>query len=484
LEAKKTLDAFLEQGEDALETGAPKANAYEFQSGGVVDMLENLLSKFSKELNDLQKKEVQAVQANSMVVQDLTQQVKQAVREQKDKSVTKTKKLASKAENTGDLQATTELLNVDSKFLADFTASCDAKAAEYKVNQKIRAEELVAVNKALEIVSGGAVSGNINKHLTRLAQTSSTSLGQLRSSLLSPTQQRASRFLQTQAEQLHSAVLSTVAIRAAADPFAKVTKMVQGLITKLQNEASDEAGEKEWCDDELSFSATSRKDKTDEVMTLTADIESLEAKIAKLGDEQTELASQLVELDKTASAATAVRTTEKSQNKVKVADAQAAQTAVAQALAVLRDFYASAASFEQISAPYKGQQGDNNSVLNMLEVIQSDFARLESETQTSEATAATDYESLMSDTNVDKATKTTASVHTEARLAMKTSDLSQRTTSLKESQTQLDASNAYFEKLKPKCIDSGDSYKDRVAKREAEVASMQNALKILSGEDI
>jgi chromosome segregation ATPase len=47
--AKQTIDAFLQQsGEDVegLAVTAPEANGYEFQSSGVVEMLEKLLDKF------------------------------------------------------------------------------------------------------------------------------------------------------------------------------------------------------------------------------------------------------------------------------------------------------------------------------------------------------------------------------------------------------------------------------------------------------
>merc|ERR1719235_1140538 len=51
-EAKKAIDAFLQQTSDDVEVlavSAPEANAYEFQSSGVVEMLEKLLDKFIDE---------------------------------------------------------------------------------------------------------------------------------------------------------------------------------------------------------------------------------------------------------------------------------------------------------------------------------------------------------------------------------------------------------------------------------------------------
>ena len=50
------IDAFLQQDPDeGLAVSAPEANAYEFQSQGVIDMLDKLQSKFEDERTDLLK---------------------------------------------------------------------------------------------------------------------------------------------------------------------------------------------------------------------------------------------------------------------------------------------------------------------------------------------------------------------------------------------------------------------------------------------
>merc|ERR1739848_662847 len=95
-------------------------------------------------------------------------------------------------------------------------------------------------------------------------------------------------------------------------------------------------------------------------------------------------------------------------NTVTIKDAQDAQTAVAQALSVLKEFYAKAAeatSFVQepeiFDEPYKGMQSENGGVLGMIEVIQSDFARLESETSAAETEGQKEYDQLVADSEID-----------------------------------------------------------------------------------
>ena len=51
---------------------------------------------------------------------------------------------------------------------------------------------------------------------------------------------------------LGSRVLSALAVRVEADPFAKVKKMIKDLIVKLMEMANEEAAHQGWCDTEFS----------------------------------------------------------------------------------------------------------------------------------------------------------------------------------------------------------------------------------------
>merc|ERR1711972_930141 len=385
----------------------------------------------------------------------------------------------------------TTTMEADKKYLADLTATCEQKASDFESRQQLRAEEIVAIEKAIEIILSSAVSGNAEKHLPKLLQKSATALGQFMSASHSPAQAQVAEYLREKGQRLNSRVLSALAVRVADDPFKKVKKMIKELITRLMEEANEEAEHKGWCDTELSTNEQTRKEKTEAVETLHAEIDQLEASIAKLTEDIADLTKAVAELDAAMAKATKLRTEEKAKNTETISDSQEAQTAVAQALTVLKEFYAKAAEAtafvqqpEIFDSPYKGMQAENGGVVGMLEVIESDFARLEADTKAAEASAQKEYDTFMTDSKVDKESKTKDIEHKTAKKQDETQALTTKNADLEGTQKELDAALAYFDKLKPSCVDAGVSYEDRVARRKEEIESLQEALRILNGEDI
>merc|ERR1712029_1088522 len=121
----------------------------------------------------------------------------------------KAKKLQMKADAEGDLSDTTATKEADEKYLSDLTATCEMKATDFESRQQLRAEEIEAIQKAIEIISGDAVSGSAAKHLPSMLQTKHTSaLAQLRADSGSQAQVRAAEYLRDQGERLNSRVLS------------------------------------------------------------------------------------------------------------------------------------------------------------------------------------------------------------------------------------------------------------------------------------
>jgi len=501
--AKVMIESFLAMRSDASEeAGQPEANAYEFQSGSVISMLEKLKADFSAQLLALEKEEMNSKANYEVLAQTLTDNIAYAKKSVAKKTATKAARLESAASDKGDKETAITVKADDEKTLADNNAACDAQSREFENNQVTRAEEIKAIQKAREILTSDAVKGNAETYLPS-ASMAQTSLAQLRSTINSDekVRQKVIAFLQGRAAKFGSRYLSMVAARAAEDPFLKVKKMIKDLIVRLMEEANSEADQHAYCETEMATNKQTRENKASEVEELTSEIDGLTALSSELSSEIAELAEDMAALQEKRAEATKVRQEEKATNTKTIADAKEGQTAVELATKVLKEFYGNvggsasmlqenlgqslqAQMSEEIKAPYKGMMATSGGIFGMLEVVLSDFARLEAETSTAEDQAVAEYEKFMNESSESLALKETEKKHKEEKKERTDQTVTDLTKERELTQGELDAALKYYDKLKADCVDKGLSYEERVRAREEEVQSLQEALKILEGEDL
>jgi len=484
---------------------AKKPKVTHFQSDGVINMLDKMVDRFVYKRNEAEKREMQQNHDYKLLAKDLDAQTSMANKDIGEKTAAKAKALKNKASSEGDLQDTRSAKAADEKYVADLEATCDQKAADFKSRQQLRAEELEAINKAIKIISSGSVKGSADKHLPSFSQlryqdsasSSATALLFLRSQAALSDRMQVAELLQSRADRSDSRVLAALAERIAlgSDPFKKVKKMIQDLIVRLLEQAAEEAEKKGWCDTELTTNKQTRATKSKAVDTLKAEIDGLKASTTKLTEEIAELTAGVAELDKAMETATKLRGDEKDKNEQTIQDAQEAQAAVEQALLVLREFYdkaGSATAFSQLGSgseapeifdkPYQGM--GKGGVVGMLEVIESDFAQLQSDTSAAEATAAKEYDSFISDSKVDKTAKGKDIEHKSAKKQEQSRSIVTKKEDLEGTEKELAAALRYFDKLKPSCLEAGESYEEKVARRKDEIQSLKEALEILNGDNI
>jgi len=464
--------------------------------------------EFTGKKTELDKEELNAQHAFQQVMQQLSDSIENANHEisKKKKGTAETQKL--KAETEGNLQQTTAERDTDAKYKAETVSLCTSKKSDFESRQKLRAAEISALTEAIDIIKSQTVSGTGEKHLPTLLQyhrerlaSNGRSLAQLRSSSSeNPLQQKIAAFLAGRGRSLDSRLLTLVSERVAVDPFTKVKKMIKDLISKLMEESTSETEHKGWCDTELTTNKQTRDAKSEQVAQLKASIEDLTAEIAQLGQDMEDLHDGVSELDAAMAKATSERMESKDTNAKTIQEAKDAQAAVTQAIAVLKDYYAKSSEAtalvqkskqapaedapETFEGAYKGQLPEGGSVVDFLQVILSDFARLEAETATAEATEEDMYSDYMQKAKMDKALKENEIGHKENTKVNKQSELHDAENELKSTQELLDKALTYYEKLKPTCVDSGITYAERVKRREEEIQSLQEALNILSGTDI
>jgi len=471
-QVKNMVKAFLDLG-DGQDPATP---VYESQAGGVVGLMKDLKKKLVDEKTALEQQEIKSVGAFQMIAQTLTDQIN-------GQTATRDKKLADKqfaekssASAAGQKVDTANAKAADEAYLKELKLDCADKAKEFEAKQKLRAGELEALNKAIQIISGDAVGkvGLVQK------KRRASALVQLRSgnAAAQPRQSRVQAYLFSQGQKLGSNILSALAVKVAQDPFSKVKKMIQDMVYKLMEEANEEAEHKGFCDTEMGTNKNTRDQKSTKVEELTASIAEMTAEASELTAEAASLGDDVTAIDMAVSEATSQRSAESAKNTQTIADAKAAAAAVQAATKVLKDFYEGAASLIQTGSKTKSK-GAADGILGMLEVILSDFERLDSETTSDEETSAKNYEDFMISSKKTKAVTLTDIKHKTNTVQKLKSETAEAKKELKITQEELDAALEYFEKLKPSCVEAGESYEERVARRKAEIESLEDALKIL-----
>jgi len=294
--------------------------------------------------------------------------------------------------------------------------------------------------------------------------------------------------------RLKSPILSAMAMQVAADPFKKVKNLIQGLIERLIREAAGEATKKGFCDTEMGKATKDRDFRWSRVKKLTANIQVLQAKEDSLTEEISSLGKSLVILEHAVKESVKMRKEEKSDNAKSLETARGGLEAVNEALMILRSFYreaAKAASFLQaspvdedttgagFSGSYKGNQQGSNAVLSLLQTIASDFERTVRSTEASEKEAAEQYVKFQRANKADIGGKTTKKELDEQDLKTTKNKLAVDRADMKTNMDLVDDAVKTLMELRPTCVDTGMSYKERISKREEEVKALKKAVCIL-----
>merc|ERR1740117_1976777 len=283
-----------------------------------------------------------------------------------------------KAGAEGDLATTVKDLANSESALATSNSDCMTTAADHEATVAARNEELKVIATAEKI----------------LKESTSGAVGQTYSLLQVAIQSRADlanseviALVKKLARDHHSAALAQLASRIAvvvryggkdgADPFAKIKGLIGEMISKLVKEAEGEATEKAYCDEQMATTEAKKAELDDIVAKLTNKIDRAASSSTSLKEEVTQLEADLAGLAKQQAEMDSIRGEESANFKVAKADLSQGLGGVQKALSMLRDYYGGAAAMiQQPAAPqqHAKSSGAGGSIINILEVCESDFA--------------------------------------------------------------------------------------------------------------
>jgi hypothetical protein len=479
---KRRLSALLEASSEDGPSGAPTAAAYESHSNGIIDLLAELKVKAEQELSDLRKDEMERKHNFEMLAQSLTDQINTQSRDQKNSVTSKASKEEALGVAQGDLADTNKNLSADKKYVSDLNQMCAAKSSEWDARKQSRAEELTALNKAIEILSGDKFTAAAGRRLPSLLQVQARR---------APTdaRQQVAALLQSAAKNANDVELAQLAmrLRVGDDPFGKVRGLITNMINKLQTEAAEEQDHNAWCVEEKAESTKKREEFTNKVEDQTTRINKATAGVNTLKEEIATLSGEVAAADKAMAEATQIRNDEHSEFNAAIADYEQGQESITAAISVLQDHYAANPALLQaptfagpvFAGSYEKKVDGATGIIGILEVAASDFARMEAEARASENADSKAFTKMKNENDVTRATKTTSIKSKSAEVTRVNNLINDLKNDRTSSQSELDAVMAYLDKLKASCEFKPMSFEERAARRQQEIASLKNAVEIL-----
>jgi len=478
------LASLIQSGQD--ENAAPSASAYASGSSGIVAMLADLLDKAEKELEQIRMKEEQANQNWNMLKSSLSSEIDFSEEDKDEAAKDKSTAKEEKAIDEGDLGLTVKDVQAEVKTLADLRRVCIAKVEEFSSMAKSRDEELKALGEAKKVIeetmtgAGASVYG------------AAATLFQLRSSShsLDLTHEKASNKALKTIRELAASIQSVelnqlatrvqVTLRAGSDsgenPFAKVVGMISDMIAKLEAEAAENADHENYCTKELGETKTKKDERTDSLEQLATKIDQMMSRSKKLKRQVKRLERGLAEIQSSQTEMDKMRREENSEYLDEKAEIDKGLEGVRSALKTLQDYYGKGDS------SHVQRRGQATSIISLLETCESDFSKSLAELMAGEQTALADYEKQSQDNKVDKESK-----ETEVEFRTKEfTGLDKEVVDLKSDRTgvqnELDAVNDYLAKIMKECSIPVETYAEKKAKREKEIAGLREALSILESE--
>merc|ERR1719331_142891 len=331
--ARRMIGAFVQAPEDYFDAEPTFKQSYAPQSGEIFGILKQMKETFESNLSASQKEEM----ANQKAYEDLKAAKEEEIAAGQHQLDTKTQELAEadekNAQSKQDIEDTKASLTADEQFLMMLKEKCSMTDSEWEERQKTRQLEMEAVSKALAVLSSDDAHDLFTK-------TFNPSFVQAEASMHSERRTEASKVLSAVAQKLNNPRLATLAVRVRLDAFTRVKKAIDDMVTQLLKEKEDEIKHKDFCVEEFNTNELQTEKKTRSKEDVEAKISDLEMSIKQLGEALEAFNSEITELQVQLKRAGEDREKQNKEFQMTVADQRATQKLLAQALNVLKGFYA------------------------------------------------------------------------------------------------------------------------------------------------
>lgn len=503
-EAMRTMDSQKWSSFLQVDPTDPK---YKFHAQPIINLLEEMQKEFTDfktETDSEWKKTSDNCESTKSDLNDVITATKESITSLEGQIDELTSDIATEK---GDLAENKFQLEEEELYLKDLTKLCEDRANEFDQRSAMFAAEDAALTEAHQILTERVEDADGANERAVMLQKSKTAKKSIQATntpvsfvqteeteTVSVVHQKEAmlQFLANEGRRLQSPALLSLVARAGADPFKKVKELIQKLMERLVKEATAEATKKGFCDTELAKAEHNRDHRYADTRklastigkleskhdTLVADIADLEEGIEELKSEHEEMTFERFEI-------------EKLDNRDQINLAKEGRTAVKEALELLKNFYKQSAKAKVLlqaspvaeddpglahtGGAYKGNQAASKGIIGLLETILTDFEHTITTVTEEERKQAAAYVVFDRDNKVAQKKKDTKRKLNEEDKATTERKLDTSYDELQNNQDRLDKALKELVDLQPTCIDTGMSYEDRKAKREAEIEALKKA---------
>jgi len=447
---KSTLDDFLNDPKSSVKAQsflqAPSSSVI---VGILQTMADDMAANLQKELDEEaeNKKHYEELEASMQA------QIKAGEELINEKSEDKANAETKLATAKKDQKVTQKTLDEDIAFQAQVEKRCGGNDAAYEARIASRNEEIEAVGKTIDVVTGDEARELLRKTVSFLQEKSekiSTQKAKKVGDLLIKTGQR-----------IGQQSLVSLGLDAKLDGFKIVKAKIENMVSDLKKQQQDEVEQRDECIADLNQNSQKNAEKKRFKDKTETKIGDLKATLAECAKDIEELEAELKELNEDAAKATENRQKENDEFQMEAEEQKATQKVLQKAVKFLQNVYGGGVSSEKksflqmrsrvaeeeeappaVGAPedfkeYKKSQAGVG-IVSLIETIIEDSVKLEAKAVASEQEEQTAYEEFQVATGKSIKAKTSELDATLKRQASAKGDLAEEDSILDATETEIE----------------------------------------------
>jgi len=355
--------------------------------------------------------------------------------------------------------------------LAEIERSLHDRTAGFRERTAHRSDEILACQEALQILRIVEMqSFRANQTIGNYTAPAARPLALLQ---VRERARQVSEELKVHAPQISLALLALGSKKIVVDddPFAKVKTMIREMIQKLQTQHAQEQKHKEWCDQEMTETTSSTQSKLEQLKKSSNKLSNMQLTLNELEENMAKDSVTLRALKTDLNNALIQRKRDAIQAEEDISTYKNAVRMVKHIIQGLTQYYKGIGAKSAIA-----KRGYFSGVNALLEIAHKDFDKQRVMREQEEALAQQNYESFRKASEIEIVRTDTKAKHDASTAHTLKRNILRENADMESTETEVTALKEYMKQLQASCTAKVDSYMERKAARDAEIAALREAL--------